>query len=404
MVHCILCGTGNDLAAQYCAGLGCGADLAAQRDGDTSLAVQVDCEPAEVEARPGDTVATTLTLRNAGSIADKYVLELRRDIGDRITVERHGKPGDVLAGELCVWTVRYTVPPDWSPAAHLVGSGGLFDGTGPDPTAYGAPVDDAIVVPLRVVSTLDRRVAAGATLTVRPFSGVPEPDEFPSPRAARARRNQARRTQMAAAGAVAAVAVVVALIVGMAAAGSGGGGGKKDPTRKAGATSTAPSATGSGGDSPAPMETVPTDIPSSEAPTSTTPTATRTPSATRTTKPPTTRPPSTAPGPGVPTVRPPTATQPTVTGSASNSPDPTPQEVPNVIGETYPSARSILSGADLRVARSDSSDAACLEGSARTCTVVAQSPSKGPIEPGMTVTLTLRAPQASETPSEPVPG
>ncbi|MGW0660608.1 PASTA domain-containing protein [Streptodolium elevatio] len=392
MVHCILCGTGNDLAAQYCAGLGCGADLAAQRDGDTSLAVQVDCEPAEVEARPGDTVAATLTLRNAGSIADKYVLELRRDIGDRITVERHGKPGDVLAGELCVWTVRYTVPPDWNPAAHLVGAGGLFDGTGPDPTAYGAPLDDAIVVPLRVVSTLDRGVAAGATLTVRPLSGTPEPDEFPSPRAARARRNQARRTQMAAAGAVAAVAVVVALIVGMASAGSGGGG-KKDPTRKAGATSTAPSATGSGGDSPAPMETVPTEIPSSDAPTSTTPTATRTPSATRTTRPPSSRPPTTVPGPGVPTVAPPTATRPT----ATNEP---PAPPPNVVGETWRSARSTLARAGFDAERSGASDPECLDGqSAGTCTVSSQSPP----DAGKTVTLTLKAPAppSSSPPASP---
>ncbi|WP_436772809.1 PASTA domain-containing protein [Yinghuangia sp. YIM S09857] len=393
MVHCILCGTANDLAAQYCMGLGCGADLAAQRDGDTSLAVQVDCDPAEIEAQPGETVAATLTLRNAGSIADKYVLELRRDIGDRITVERHGKPGDVLAGELCVWTVRYTVPPDWSPAAHLVGAGGLF-GDGPDPTAYGAPMDDAIVVPLRVVSTLDRGVAAGATLTIRPVSGAPEPEEFPSPRAARARRNQARRTQMAAAGAVAAVAVVVALIVGMASAGSGGSD-DKDPTRQAVATTTAPSSTGAPTDEVVPTETFPTELPTSEEPTSATPS--RTPTTNRTSKPPTTRPPATTPArptPSPPT-RPPASTPP---------PEPsqtTPAEAPNVVGQNYRSARSTLRNAGFGVARSSASDQQCLDGQGSfECTVSAQSP----VDTDNTVTLTLQAPRASETPTESAPG
>lgn len=385
MVHCILCGTANAMGVQYCEGLGCGADLAGQREGDTSLAVQVDLDPADVEARPGDTVAATLTLRNAGSIADKYVLELRRDIGDRITVERHGKPGDVLAGELCVWTVRYAVPPDWSPAPHLVGAGGLFDGGGLDPTGYGDLPDDAIVLPLRVVSTLDRGVAAGATLTVRPLSGHAEPEEFPSPRAARARRSQARRTQMAAAGAVAAVAVVVALIVGMASAGSGGGG-KKDPTRKAAATSTAPSSA-TGGESASAPETVPTDVPTSAAPTSTTPSTTRSTSPTKTSRPPSSRPPSTAPGPGGSTTTAPT--QPPST-SASPSSEPPRSSVPDVTGQTYSSARANLSTAGFRAARSDDSDPECQQGPATDCTVSAQSPGPGPADPGQTVSLTLQ--------------
>lgn len=318
MVHCILCGTENDAWAEFCAGLGCGADIAGLRDGDPNRAVQIDCEPPGVPARAGDLVEVELTVRNAGSVPDRFVLELRRDIGDRVTVERHGEVGDVLPGELRTWTVRYAVPQDWDPAGTMLGAGGIF--AVPD-----LPSDPAIDVPLRVVSTHDRRVAAIATLTIQAAS-TPEPG---APRRSRSVAKQARHTQYAAGGAVAAVAVVVALIVGMAAAGSGGGN-DDPPPRGAAATSGSGAVTVGGGppgaSSAEPSSTDPSPTDSA--------TAVLTPSATpgRTSRPPTSARPSSS-GPGVPPPVPSAPTSgptfvPPSTPPSSSAPPTSPTSVP----------------------------------------------------------------------------
>ncbi|NUU20180.1 MAG: hypothetical protein HOV68_01505 [Streptomycetaceae bacterium] len=320
MLHCILCGTGNDAKAQYCQGIGCGADLLGQREGDPSRAVQVDADPDEVAARAGDLVESTVTIRNAGSTPDKYVLELRRDIGDRVTVERHGEPSEVPPDGTCTWTVRYAVPQDWHAAGHLVGVGGLFGVPGAEAAGFvqdsGDAGDDTIEVPLRIVSAHDRLVAAGAVLTIVPLAET-EFDVRYAGASSHAKR-QSRRNVYAAGGAVAAVGIVAALIVGMAAAGSGGGG-KDDPTRKAVTTTTSLPGNVATDDGAAQAE-FPTGIPTVQPsePTSAAPKtgkgSTRT--ATKTSNPPQTDTPPTAPAPGGP---PPATSAPVTSGPAPST-------------------------------------------------------------------------------------
>ncbi|HSA52448.1 MAG TPA: PASTA domain-containing protein [Yinghuangia sp.] len=398
MVHCILCGTGNDVTARYCAGLGCGADLVGLREGDPTRAVQVYGDPAEAEADAGELVETTLTIRNAGSEPDRYVLELRRDIGDRVTVRGNSAPGGLAPGETCQWTVRYAVPHDRAPDA------GVLD------------------IPLRVVSTHDRRVAAVTLFSVHPADAAPlDAVPFPVPRgdsrAGHRARRRARNTQFAAAGAVAAVAVVAALIVGMASAGSGGGD-RDAPTRQA-APATTPRLPV--GESPPPgNEGIPTELPShpSTAPSTTDGTA----SATVTTRPPSTRSPgasasgtkSGAPGPatrpgGGATTPPPvpwppvpsgpgTGTPSTPPGSQGPSPSASPSSeppstvpVPNVVGSGYTEARAVLESAGFEVGASGSGPCRG-DLSAAGCVVVSQSPT-GSAPAGSEVSLRVASRQ-----------
>lgn len=381
MVHCILCGTGNEPGYRYCAGYGCGADLEGQREGDPALAVQVAAAPDEVPARPGDTVEIRLTVRNAGSEPDKYVLELRREIGDRVTVERHGAPGETSPAGDSVWTVRYAVPWDWDPSGALTGVGGWFGDPGADAagTPADARADDEIELPLRVVSTRDRRIAAAAWVVVRPPDAA-APGPARGSRAAAAAAQRARRTRMMAAGAVAAVAVVAALIVGMAAAGSGGGG-KRNPTRAVAATSTAPSATASDAASATPADGGPPTESTTEAAPSTSASRTRTATATRTR---TTTPATTAP------------TTPRTTAPGTTAPPssqaPTLVTVPGVIGDGYAAAAGEIDGAGLRASAqvADAKSPCARNFNAPGCVVVAQSPGAGAEVPARTrVALTI---------------
>lgn len=382
MVHCILCGTGNEPGYRYCAGYGCGADLEGRREGDPALAVQVAAAPDEVLARPGDTVEIRLTVRNAGSEPDKYVLELRREIGDRVTVERHGAPGETSPGGDSVWTVRYAVPWDWDPSGALTGVGGWFGDPGADGagTAADARADDEIELPLRVVSTRDRRIAAAAWVVVRP-PGAADPVPTRGSRAAAAAAQRSRRTRMMAAGAVAAVAVVAALIVGMAAAGSGGGG-KRNPTRAVAATSTAPSSTASDTVSATPADgALPTDVATTEAAPSTSASRTRTATATRTR--------TTAPATTAPTT--PRTTAPGTTAPPSSQ-APTLVTVPGVIGDGYAAAAGEIDGAGLRASAqvADAKSPCARNFNAPGCVVVAQSPDAGAQVPARTrVALTI---------------
>ncbi|MDI2128587.1 PASTA domain-containing protein [Yinghuangia seranimata] len=379
MLHCIICGTDNEDAVQYCAGPECGSDLAGQREARTGLLVQVTCEPPDAAAHAGETVEATLTVRNAGRIPDRYVLELRRDVGDRVTVERHGKAGDVAPGGTTTWTVRYAVPQDWDPAGRLAGVGGLFGVPGAD--AAGHALDaadgpgDTLEVPLRIVSTRDRRAAAGALLTVY-AAELPSYDPLHDGAGGTGAGGRNRRTWLAAGGAVAAVALVVALIVGMAAAGTGGG--KKDPTKRAAATSTAPA---SPGDVVAPPAEVPTLL--TEAPTQS-PTRTRSASPTKTSASPTRQDPepgpSTEPGPN-----PPTKPQTSAPGTSPSSSSSGLKPIPSVIGKNQSDAVGTLTGHgfDVKV-----NNGRC--GGGEACIVVGQKPGGGTMaQEGTTVTITM---------------
>jgi len=182
-----------------------------------------------VVAEPGETVVITLTVRNAGSVPDRYEPDIAPDVARRIGLDRSG-PAELQPGEQRVWTVVYTVGPDAGSAADdrdtMFGLGGIDDGGG---SAYEdpGPVTVTVGVPIRVVSVSDPRVAACARFGVRvPAAGAgtiaggpagPYDDPYDDdPR-------DDRRRKMRNTGAVVAtvVAVVAAILVGMAVAGTG---------------------------------------------------------------------------------------------------------------------------------------------------------------------------------------
>ncbi|MCF2526993.1 PASTA domain-containing protein [Yinghuangia soli] len=221
--------------------------------------MQAWCDPVRVQVSPGEQVRFRVMLRNAGPRPSLFTIEALDDPDRRLALET--VPGVLAPNQSAAVQVRYTVPGGDSLTDALFQAGGRAGIPGADQAGdiAGALPSAPLLVPIRVVSSADRRIAAGTTFAVDVRGG----HERPELRDRNAAHHQGGysgggTSSGASAGAAGKIAAVMLLVVGIvaaawfgvASAGSGGGGAGGGDQGLAGTPGASDSASPGAGTSP----------------------------------------------------------------------------------------------------------------------------------------------------------